>query len=127
MEAIIWSLVGQALIFYCGYKLGQHITAMKITRMLIDRDPNLERNIELARKEIAKINAKESLTEPLEPLRVERINDQLYIYQQESNEFLGQGSTLQEALERIQQRFPDREFKGHLSKDQAESLGISAK
>ncbi len=127
MDDIIWTLVGNLIIFWCGYKLGQHKTAYKITKMLINRDPALERQIERARTELARLDALESETAIVEELEVERHGEQIYVYGKQDREFLAQGSSLQEALARIEQRFPGRKFKGHLSKDQADALGVSIK
>ena len=60
-------------------------------------------------------------------IKVERHGDQLYIYTAEDDEFLAQGSTLQDALDNVQRRYPGRVFKGHLTKQQADSLGVSVK
>lgn len=62
-----------------------------------------------------------------EEVEIERINDTLYVYTKNSKEFLAQAPTLEEALSRINKRFPNRTFKGLISKEQAEALGISAK
>lgn len=113
-----------ALVFYLGYKLGQHVTAMRVTRMLIDRDPNLDAAVERARRSILEFQLDPQAEEEL---RVERHGDQLFLYAKESNEFLAQGSDLEEAILRIEQRFPDRKFQGHLSKEQADELDVSVK
>lgn len=127
MEQIDWTWIwlGQGVAWYLGYKFGQHRTAVKFTQMLLRRDPELERNIERARQEIARLEAGTDTDH--EELRVERHGEQIYIYTKNNNEFLAQGSSLQECLERIEQRFPGRNFRGLLSKEQADELGISVK
>lgn len=60
-------------------------------------------------------------------LKVERHGDQLYIYTKDTDEFLAQGSTLQDALDNVQKRFPGRVFNGRLSKEEADTLGITVK
>ena len=57
-------------------------------------------------------------------IKVERHNDAIYLFRNDTNEFLAQGTTLQEALELVNKRFPDMNFKGHLSKEQADQLNI---
>lgn len=124
----LWTIVGQVVIFWMGYKLGQHITAVKVTKMLIDNDPNIQRMVERARAELKKLDLQQEIKQAGgEPLRVERHADQIYLFQKDSNEFLAQGTSLQEALERVEQRFPDRVFKGNISKEEADKLGISVK
>jgi hypothetical protein len=65
-------------------------------------------------------------TEDDEPvkLRVERHGDAIYLYREDTNEFLAQGATLQEALDLVEKRFPNEQFKGLLSKEQVDELGI---
>ena len=127
MDDVIWSAISTLAVFYCGYKLGQHFTAVKITRMLIDRDPKFERMLDRAREEIARIDHKYSDASTTEELSVERHGDQIYIYTKSDGEFLAQGSDLEECLARIEQRFPGRNFRGLISKEQADTLGISVK
>lgn len=125
MEQIDWTWIwiGQIVAWYLGYRFGVHRTAMKFTLMLIKQDPELERNIRKAREEIARLEAEpEGQTEEL---RVERHGDQLYVYTKSNDEFLAQGASLEECLDRIEQRFPGRNFRGLLTKEQADQLGIS--
>lgn len=58
------------------------------------------------------------------PIRVERHADVIYLFNDKTNEFLAQGTTLQEALDLVNKRFPDMNFKGHLSKEQVDALDI---
>jgi hypothetical protein len=59
-------------------------------------------------------------------IRIEKHGDQLYLFAEDTNEFLAQASTLQDALALVESRFPTQSFKGHLDKEQADSLGIKA-
>jgi hypothetical protein len=59
-------------------------------------------------------------------LRVEKHGEQLYLFDKDSNEFLAQGSTLQEAIANVEKRFPDQTFCGLMSKEEADTLGIKA-
>ena len=68
-------------------------------------------------------DAADNVTAP-KPLRVERHADMVYLFNDETNEFLAQATTLQEALELVNKRFPGIDFKGHLSKEQADALGV---
>ena len=61
------------------------------------------------------------------PMRVERHGDAIYLYAKDTEEFLAQGNSLQEALEIVEKRFPGQTFKGHLSKEEADNLGVSIK
>lgn len=109
-----------ALLFGLAFKLGQTRGRLEVLKEIIHRPD-----------EIAKIAKKFSREEDqrqqqAETMEVERHGDQIYVYTK-SGEFLAQGLTLEDCLTRIEHRFPDRKFKGHLSKEQADKLGVSAK
>jgi type II secretory pathway component PulF len=61
------------------------------------------------------------------PVKVERHGEQIYLFAEDTNEFLAQGTTIQEALAVIEKRFPNETFQGLLSKEEADKLGISVK
>lgn len=63
----------------------------------------------------------------LREVKVEKVGDQIYLFDQETDDFLAQGPTLQDALDQVQKRFPGKKFSGHLSKEQVDSLEISVK
>lgn len=125
MNEIAWGeLIFTFLTCYVCYKFGEHIALLKITKALIDNPKEVEKLVNLARKE------KESNLEELdipEPLKVERHGSQIYLYNEKTDEFLAQGSTLQEALDNTEKRYPNKQFKGYLSKDEADRLGVSVK
>mgnify|MGYP003350554273 FL=1 len=56
---------------------------------------------------------KEGLTklkEKIVPSRIERVNGMLYLYNKETEEFLGQGKDMQELNDVVKARFPDKLF-----------------
>ena len=59
------------------------------------------------------------------PLRVEQVDQQIFLYDQNTSEFLAQGSTLQEALDRVSKLYPHRDFRGMLTAEQAEKYGVT--
>jgi hypothetical protein len=60
-------------------------------------------------------------------IRVEQMGECLYLYAEDTNEFLAQGATLEAALEQIELRYPNEEFHGHIDRKQVEALGITVK
>jgi hypothetical protein len=112
-------------LFYAVFKLGERKGGMDVVRRVIENPAEIERIARNARTNIAREAYKSKDEE--EPIRVERHGDQLYLYTKNTDEFLAQGSTLQEALTRTELRFPDRKFKGYLSKEEADDLGVTAK
>ena len=118
MDDLIIDTVLLALTFWAGYIWGQHKAIMRILAS-IARDPeHLGRALDVFRAE----RAEEVTGEDANELIVERHGDEIYIYDQ--REFLAQGTTLEQALDRVAKRFPDRNYKGKLSEEQAEALGI---
>ncbi|NBR62620.1 MAG: hypothetical protein EBT86_13565 [Actinobacteria bacterium] len=103
-----------------------YILHMDVVRRIIENPAEIERIARNARSHIAQEAAK-SKGEEEEAIRVERHGDQLYLYTKNTDEFLAQGSTLQEALARIEQRYPDRKFRGYLSREEADDLGVTVK
>jgi hypothetical protein len=122
MEAVFWdSLVLAGCVW-----IGWHLRGIILLRNIL-RDP--DRMIKLINevKEIdqrpdgddAKTNARR--------IRVEKHGDELYLFAEDNDEFLAQGSTLEVALERIEKRFPGDSFRGIIKKEDAEKWGITAK
>ena len=112
-------------LFYAVFKLGERKGGMDIVRRVIENPEEIERIARNARRHIAR-EANKSTGEE-ESIRVERHGDQLYLYTKNTDEFLAQGSTLQEALTRTEERYPDRKFRGYLSKEEADDLGVTVK
>lgn len=125
MNEVAWGeLIFTFLTCYVCYKFGEHIALLKITKALIDNPREVEHLINLARKE--KGSDPVDLEIP-EHMRIEKHGDQIYLYIEKTNEFLAQGSTLEEALANTEKRYPNRQFKGYLSKEEANRLGVSIK
>lgn len=63
------------------------------------------------------------------PVEVEVVKEQdsFYLYSKSDNQFLGQGATIEDALENIRKRFPNKVFKGFIPKEQAEAWGLGEK
>jgi hypothetical protein len=47
-----------------------------------------------------------------------------YLYAKDNGEFLGQGNSIEDALEAVRQRFPGKNFAGHISADKAKQMGL---
>lgn len=60
-------------------------------------------------------------------IEVEVVKEQnsYYLYSKFDNQFLGQGHTLEDALDNTRKRFPNKSFKGIISKEKAESWGLN--
>ena len=128
---LLWIVICQGLAFWMGYRYGKHITVMRIVKNLVDNPDNLNRFLAeyraLQRRWATEESADAGKSDSVGRLNVERHGDQLYIYDRENDQFLAQGHTLQECLDLIAKRFPDRNYAGLLTAEQAEALGIKDK
>lgn len=52
----------------------------------------------------------ESIKEKIIPSRIEEENGMLYLYNKETNEFLGQGKTFSELEKAVREKFPNKLF-----------------
>jgi len=115
----------ELLIFILGVWVGWNVNAWRIMRKLIEHPEQVIKTLEKL-KEIKKEVEQEDNPACGREMRVERHGEQLYLFAKDNNEFLAQGTTLQEAIANVEKRFPDQNFKGLLSKEEADSLGIKA-
>jgi hypothetical protein len=107
------------LVFVVGVVVGWLWHAKLVFRKIAEDPDRMIRMLQAVKT----INLDNSDDEPFE-LKVERHDNAIYLFRNDTNEFLAQGTTLQEALDLVNKRFPDMNFKGHLSKEQADELGI---
>lgn len=120
-------LIDIIIVFGSGFVLGWFWQAKRIIGKLV-QDP--QRTIDLIKKyqeEVEKEQKQSAIKDSIRSIRVEKHGSTLYLYAKDTDEFLAQGSTLQEALATIEKRFPNQDFKGLLSKEEADALGITVK
>ena len=60
-------------------------------------------------------------------IRVEQVDEHVFLYAEDTGEFLAQGTTLALALDTVKLRFPNQDFHGHIDSQQATALGDSVK
>ena len=48
-----------------------------------------------------------------------------FLYAKDNGQFLGQGKTIDEALDSVRKRFPGQNFHGHIPAKEAQSMGLS--
>lgn len=127
-EDLMWSWGLQILAVYVGYRWGQFVAAKRIINRLIEDPKEIMQSInELRRlRQESPLEQSESSAGSRD-IKVERVGDCIYLWADDNGEFLAQAQTLQEALAIVEQRFPNQQFKGHISKEQLDALGISIK
>ncbi len=111
------------LIFISGFITGWFWHARSMFRRVTDNPEKMIDLLEKYKKAKAEMDDEESpiTTE----VKVEKMGNQFYLFTKDTDEFLAQGHSLEEALEAIKKRFPDRNFKGIVTKEQAEKMGLS--
>ncbi len=120
MDNFIIDLIFTLLVFWAGYVWGKATAVRRIIENIV-RDPeHLGRALDDFR---AVRNDPEEEGADHE-FRVEEHEGQIYVYDQNSGEFLAQAATLKLALELVTQRFPDRRYQGAVTRKQADQLGL---
>jgi hypothetical protein len=105
-----------------AFYLGWFCRGVSLMQKLAE-DP--ERIIALL-EQIKKINAEEQQeTSGTREIKVEQEKGSFYLFAKDNDEFLGQGNSLEEALEAVRKRFPGQNFQGHIPASEAKSMGLS--
>ena len=112
-------IIDTLLLWFGGFIIGYWFANYRLISRLLSNPDGVIKLLEKYKQE-------DSATEGTDPnpLRVEKHANMIYLFNNETNEFLAQGPTLQEALDLVNKRFPDMNFKGHLTKEQVDALGI---
>lgn len=108
--------------FWLGYKWGLHQAVMRIVRNFI-MDPN---EITRAFKEIRELRATledDQAAPDSVDVRAEWIGDQVYIYREDTGEFLAQGTSVEAAIHSIPAS--DRDVAYHIPEDMAKKTEAS--
>ena len=114
------------LIFVVGYAAGWfRASKHMLDRMLEKPDTVMEllKKYKVAKEETDAEDDKITSTSVRE-IEVHNEKGAFYLYAKDNGEFLGQGTTLDQALEVVKQRFPGKNFAGHIPSDQAKQMGL---
>lgn len=118
-------LISILIVFVSAFVMGWLAHARSMLNRITE-DP--DKMIDLLQKlKKAKEELEEDVSSKLKvfEVRVEKIGDMFYLYTTKDNEFLAQGATLEDALEAVKKRYPNRNFKGLIPKEDAEKMGLS--
>lgn len=98
------NLIILALIWLAGYFWGRFTVHRDMATRLYEDPDHFHKIAELSKK----IRASAEITGQVEAqeLRVETNGDQLYLYTADTNEFFGQGQSVEEIIERVQKFKP---------------------
>ena len=111
------------LIFITGFIFGW----IKASKSMLDRIlEKPETMMELLKKyKDSKDDVDSISANGIREIEVQNEKGSFYLYAKDNGEFLGQGNTLEEALEIVRKRFPGQNFHGHIDATNAKIMGLS--
>ncbi len=102
-------IIGNVFCFWVGYRLGVRTAVLRILNSIV-QDPE---EIQQAISQLKKAMDEPDLVVDGDPrtVRADVVNGHYYIYAQDTDEFLAQGASLEEALAQVKVRFPNMAVK----------------
>ena len=111
------------LSFVFGYSLSHFLMIRKI----LENPQAMIDLLEKYKRSNDEIKNIQDLDKNLLEIEIVKEQDNFYLYSKKDKEFLGQGLTIEIALENIRRRFPNKSFKGLIPKDQADAWNLKEK
>ena len=110
------------LVFIVGYFMGW----FRASKIMLDRMlAKPESMIELLEKyKTAKQEEETKVEDSVREIEVHNEKGAFYLYAKDNGEFLGQGSSIEDALESVRKRFPGKNFAGHIPAEAAKQMGL---
>ena len=111
------------LVFIAGYFMGWFRASKHMLDRILSKPESM---IELLEKYKAakEEDADVSVVSDTREIEVHNEHGAFYLYAKDNGEFLGQGNSIEDALEAVRQRFPGKNFAGHISADKAKQMGL---
>jgi hypothetical protein len=109
MQDVLIDLLIVALAFWLGWKLRGFWMVIALAAR-----PELLAEVARQAKNIADGHADSTSRQ----IRVEQVGDSVFLYAEDTGEFLAQGTTLELALDTVKLRFPNEDFHGHVDTEQ---------
>jgi hypothetical protein len=109
------------LFFIAGYFMGWFRASKQMLDRMLSKPESM---IELLEKYKTAKEEDSSKVSGVREIEIQKENNAFYLYAKDNGEFLGQGTTLDQALEVVKQRFPEQNFAGHIPKEEAKQMGL---
>jgi len=107
LEDLIISIVSHGLVFWAGYRWGIHTAVMRIVINLV-RDPN---TLNQVLKEYQQVIEEAKIEESGKiEVNAEWHHGQCYLYRKDNGEFLGQGTSAEDAIKNITRLIENVEY-----------------
>jgi hypothetical protein len=113
------------LIFLAGYFLGWLRASKHMLDRMLEKPDTVMQLLEKYKAAKEEAEDDEPTLLDVREIDVQKENNAFYLYAKDNGEFLGQGTTLDQALEVVKARFPGQNFTGHIPAEQAEAMGLS--
>jgi hypothetical protein len=112
------------LIFVFGYAAGWFRASKHMLDRMLEK-PDLMMQLLTKYKEAKEEADSEPVFSDVREIEIQKENGAFYLYAKDNGEFLGQGTTLDQAMEVVADRFPGQNFTGHVDIEEAKALGLS--
>jgi uncharacterized protein YneF (UPF0154 family) len=110
------------LIFLAGYFFGWFRASKTMLDRMLSKPESM---IELLEKyKTAKQEDEVKVDDDVREIEVHNEKGAFYLYAKDNGEFLGQGTTLDQALAVVKERFPGKNFAGHIPNEKAKQMGL---
>ena len=112
-EDLILLICTHLVVFWAGYKWGLHSAVMRIVHNFIKDPAEITRAFEQIRE--LRATLEDEPTPVSVDVRAEWIGDQVYIYREDTGEFLAQGTSVEAAIQSMAAGASDVEY--HIPED----------
>ena len=103
-------ILAVALGFVIGWRVNEHIHQSILTDLLQRAGVTAEDLEKALDKLSTEIDESPASNTTKVYVRVERVNEQIFMFRKDTNEFLAQGTTARDLLDALTKRFKDMEF-----------------
>lgn len=109
------------LVFIVGYFVGWFRSSKSMLDRILAKPESM---IELLEKYKTAKEDDNTVVSDIREIEVHNENGSFYLYAKDNGEFLGQGASIEDALEAVRKRFPGKNFAGHIPADKAKQMGL---
>lgn len=113
------------LIFVAGYAAGWFRASKHLLDRMLEKPEIMMQLLKKYKEAKDEVDTEDTGAVSVREIEIQKENNSFYLYAKDNGEFLGQGTTLDQALEVVKQRFPNQNFSGHIPAEQAEAMGLS--
>ncbi len=106
MIYIILTIICNIAVWFSGYMLGVMRTKQQLAMNIIENPDRIMAIVQQIKDANEAVEQDENLTE----VTIEQHNDRFFVYNKETSLFLGQGTSVDDAMKVVTERFPNNMF-----------------